>query len=101
MLTIVKLYKDTVSAVSTFNPANITSIDHGDGMRIWQADGKYSRFSINVKNDLDNVDKIAMCLSDTHVVIVYTDSFYAIRCANGKPLSAIVDECKAGFELAE
>ncbi len=101
MLTIVELQNGNIYRVSTFNPANITAIEHSlYGMKVWQTDGKYSHFDINARNSLASVEKIAMCLTDD-IVIVNTDKMYAIRCANGQTLSAIVDECKADFELAE
>ena len=101
MLTVVELQNGNIYRVTTFNSANITAIEHClDGMKVWQTDGKYSRFDINARNSLASIDKIATCLTDD-IVIVCTDKMYAIRCANGQPLPTIVDDCKAGFELVE
>ena len=101
MLTVVELQNGNIYRVTTFNPANITDIEHSlYGMKVWQTDGKYSHFDINARNSLASVEKIAMCLTDD-IVIVCTDKMYAIRCANGQPLPTIVDDCIAGFKVAE
>ena len=101
MLTVVELQNGSNYRVTTFNPANITAIEHSlYGMKVWQTDGKYSHFDITARDSLACVEKIAACLTDD-IVIVCTDKMYAIRCANGQPLPAIVDDCKAGFELVE